>query len=101
MSAVLVLYLHNIKHVRWFMDNGANNSWKSSGFYVVYQMFSAINDNQNSRENWFFSRSYVCLKTNKRKTVFRKKNCLFIVLFSIRKQIKVIFLYCRATVTPK
>lgn len=86
MSAVLVLYLHNIKHVRWFMDNGANNSWKSSGFYVVYQMFSAINDNQNSRENWFFSRSYVCLKTNKRKTVFRKKFVFLLYFFPLESK---------------
>lgn len=42
MSAVLVLYLHNIKHVRWFMDNGANNWWKSSGFYVVYHCFQPL-----------------------------------------------------------
>lgn len=42
MFVVLVFYLYNIKYVRWFMDNGVNNWWKSLGFYVVYYCFQLL-----------------------------------------------------------
>lgn len=42
MFVVFVFYLYNIKYVRWFMDNGVNNWWKSLGFYVVYYCFQLL-----------------------------------------------------------
>lgn len=59
--------------------------------FTMFTIVSAINNNQNFLGNWVFFQNLCVAIKNKWKTMFRGKLCVFIELFFIRKQIKVIF----------